>query len=227
MKTLVLITARGGSKGIPNKNIKQLAGKPLILYSIEAALANFDATDICVSTDAQNIIDIALSAGLKVPFVRPAHLATDEASSNSVLLHALAHYEQQGMYYDTVLLLQPTSPFRNKDHIASALATYNTNIELLIGVTETNANPYNVLYEEDTSGILQKSKEGNFTRRQDCPTVWQANGAIYIINVAALKKTGNLSLLQKQKFVMDKKASLDVDTELDWQFAEFLMNQTT
>ena len=225
MKTLVLITARGGSKGIPNKNIKPLNGRPLLHYSIDVALQIFNKEDICVSTDSEAIKIVAEQKGLSVPFIRPAELAADTSGSNEVILHAIAFYEQAGKHYDALLLLQPTSPFRKKNHIEAALGMYNADTEMITGVTETEANPYNILYEEDTAGLLQKSKTGNFTRRQDCPTVWQMNGAIYLINIKALKEKGSIGLLQKQKLVMDKISSLDIDTELDWMFAEFVLER--
>ena len=225
MKTLVLITARGGSKGIPNKNIKLLAGKPLLNYTIEVALEVFNAEDICVSTDSEEIKIIAERAGLTVPFLRPAELAADNSGSNEVILHAINFYEQAGMAYDRLLLLQPTSPFRKKEHIAAAMRLYSAGTEMIAGVTETAANPYSVLYEEDENGFLIKSKTSNTVRRQDCPTVWQMNGAIYLINIKALQEKGNIALLKKQKFEMDRVSSLDIDTPLDWMFAEFVLER--
>lgn len=225
MKTLVLITARGGSKAIPGKNIKPLAGRPLVLYSIEVALEMFNAEDICVSTDSSAIKTIAEEAGLTVPFLRPAALAADNSGSNEVILHAINFYEKSGKQYDRLLLLQPTSPFRKKEHIQAALSMYTAETEMITGVKETEANPYNILYEEDAVGLLQKSKTGHFSRRQDCPTVWQINGAIYLINIKALKEKGSIALLSKQKLVMDKISSLDIDTPLDWMFAEFVMEK--
>ena len=225
MKTLVLITARGGSKGIPHKNIKLLAGKPLLHYSIEVALECFNAADICVSTDSLEIKAIAEQTGLAVPFLRPAALAADSSGSNEVILHAIDYYEQIGKQYDALLLLQPTSPFRKKEHLQAALALYSSQTEMITGVKETEANPYNILYEEDEKGLLQKSKNGHFTRRQDCPVVWQMNGAIYLINIKALSSKGSIALLNKQKLVMDKVSSLDIDTPLDWLFAEFIIEK--
>ncbi|MES2776749.1 MAG: acylneuraminate cytidylyltransferase family protein [Bacteroidota bacterium] len=225
MKTLVLITARGGSKGIPNKNIKPLAGKPLLNYSIEAALEVFNAADICVSTDSAEIKVVAENAGLVVPFLRPAELAADNSGSNEVILHAIKFYEAAGKNYDTLLLLQPTSPFRKKEHIEAAMAMYGPETEMITGVTETAANPYSVLYEEDENGFLQRSKTSNAIRRQDCPAVWQMNGAIYLINIQALKAKGSIALLKKKKFEMDQVSSLDIDTPLDWMFAEFVLER--
>ena len=112
MKTLVIIPARGGSKGIPHKNIRPLGGKPLICRAIDHARSVAADADICVSTDDPEIIRTVEDYGLHVPFVRPACLATDSCGTYEVLLHALDHYEQQGIHYDAIVLLQPTSPFR-------------------------------------------------------------------------------------------------------------------
>ena len=125
MKILVIIPARGGSKGIPHKNIKPLNGKPLIYYTIDCARAICDDADICVSTDDDEIIQVVEDYGLKVPFKRPAELATDTAGTYEVLLHALNYYEQQGRHYDVVMLLQNTSPFRAAEHVKEAITLYS------------------------------------------------------------------------------------------------------
>ena len=114
MKTLVVIPARSGSKGLPDKNIKLLNGKPLIHYSIEVAQKVFSNQDICVSTDSQKYISVAEMTGIQVPFLRPEELANDTATTQEVLLHCIKFYESRDMFYDYVLLLQPTSPLRKK-----------------------------------------------------------------------------------------------------------------
>ena len=124
MKTLFLIPARGGSKGIPRKNIKEFAGKPLILYAVEQAMALADTQDICVSTDDMEIKSVVENHGLPVPFLRPAELASDKAGSYETMLHALNFYQTQGIQYDTLILLQPTSPFRTVQHIREAWKIY-------------------------------------------------------------------------------------------------------
>lgn len=225
MKTLALITARGGSKGIPGKNTKLLGGKPLLHYTIDVAREFLSDEDICLSTDADYIIQCAEAAGLSVPFKRPQELASDSATSNDVIFHALDFYEKQGRHYDRLLLLQPTSPFRRKEHIAAALEAFDDATEMIVGVKETDANPYYVLFEEDAQGVLQKSKAASFTRRQDCPKVWQINGAIYLIAVNKLKERGDIVLLHKKKLLMDAVSSVDLDTPLDWDFAEFLLER--
>lgn len=226
MKYLVVIPARGGSKGIPNKNIKLLHNKPLIHYTIEAAQAIFDNAAICVSTDSPAIQATAQINGLEVPFLRPDALATDTAGTYEVLLHAIDYYEMQGQKYDALVLLQPTSPFRTSKHIAEAINCYQPNLEMLVSVKETDANPYYVLFEENEQGYLEKSKKGNFTRRQDCPKVYEYNGAIYIMNIQALKKRHHSRFKKIGKYLMPADASLDIDTPLDWAIAEFLMTKS-
>lgn len=223
MKYLVVIPARGGSKGVPKKNIKLLKNKPLIHYSVEAARALFDDADICVSTDSEEIKGIVENTGLKVPFLRPAELATDTAGSYEVLLHAINFQKEQGKFYDALILLQPTSPFRTIAHIKGALAKFSPDIDMVVSVMETKSNPYYTLFEETEEGFLVKSKEGTFIRRQDCPTVWEYNGAIYIINIASFLKRPLSNFKKIVKFEMDEMSSVDIDTELDWVIAETIM----
>ena len=154
MKVLVIIPARGGSKGIPRKNIKLFNGKPLIYYTIDCARAVCPDEDICVSTDDSEIISVVEQYGLKVPFVRPAELATDTAGTYEVLLHALDFYEKQGKHYDVVMLLQNTSPFRTAEHVKDALKLFNSEVDMVVSVKESSANPYCNLFEEDSNGHL-------------------------------------------------------------------------
>lgn len=226
MKILVIIPARGGSKGIPHKNIKPLNGKPLIHYTIDEAREIVGDDDICVSTDAPEIIKCVEDYGLKVPFVRPEELATDTAGTYEVLLHALSLYEKQGRHYDVVLLLQNTSPFRKAKQIKEALALYNDNVDMVVSVKECAANPYYCVFEEDGEGYLHICKgDGNITRRQDAPRVYEYNGAIYIMNAETLKTTHMHRMQKRVKYVMDDLSSFDLDTMWDWQMAEAIVNQ--
>lgn len=225
MNILVIIPARGGSKGIPRKNIKQLHHKPLIYYTIEAAQQVFKNQDICISTDDIEIKTLVEKLGIEVPFLRPPELATDTAGTYEVLLHAIDFYEKQDKIYDSIVLLQPTSPFRNAQHIEEAIALYTNDLDMVVSVKETAANPYYVLFEENEKGYLEKSKKGNFTRRQDCPKVYEYNGAIYVINIKSLKKAPRHLLKNIKKYVMDEEVSLDIDTPFDWIIAELLMAQ--
>jgi len=223
VKYLAVITARGGSKGIPGKNTKPLNGKPLILYTVEAARRVFQDQYIYVSTDSQEIKNTVESSGLEVPFLRPAELATDTSSSEDVLKHAIKEAVKKGLLFDAVVLLQPTSPFRNEEHIQSAIIEFEKDPEsLLLSVTEARENPYYTLMEEDKEGFLQKSKEATFTRRQDCPSVWNVNGSIYIFPKKEFIE-GGFDTLSKRKFVMNALASIDLDSPSDWTIAESLL----
>lgn len=223
MKYLVIIPARGGSKGVPKKNIKLLNGKPLIYYTIEAARKLFADEDICISTDNEEIKQVVEKTGLKVPFLRPNELATDTAGTYEVLLHALNFYKNQGKEYQAIVLLQPTSPLRTEIHIQEAIDLFSKDMDMVVSVKETESNPYYVLFEENEEGFLAKSKEGNFTRRQDCPKVWEYNGAIYVINIASLlvKKMNQFEKIRK--YVMSEDSSVDIDNSLDWKVVELLL----
>ena len=226
MKVLVIIPARGGSKGIPRKNIKPLGGKPLICHTIDCARQVVADDDICVSTDDAEIIRCVEDYGLKVPFVRPAELATDTSGTYEVLSHALEYYEHQGMRYDVIVLLQNTSPFRYGEHVKEALKLYRSDIDMVVSVKETASNPYYNCFEEDEHGFLHISKgDGLFTRRQDVPKAYEYNGAIYVINPDSLKKMPLGKFPKRVKYVMDDLHSLDLDTMIDWKFAEFLIDE--
>jgi len=224
-KILYLIPARGGSRGIPGKNIKQLNGKPLIYYTIETARALASDEDICVSTDDPIIKDVVEQAGLKVPFLRPKELSSDQSGMNEVLLHALNFYKDQGKQYDLLILLQPTSPFRKMHHIQEAIACWTPGIEMVVGVKITKANPYYILFEENDQGFLSKSKVGKFNTRQECPPVYEINGAVYVIDVNCLLRRPLEAFEKIKKYVMDELSSLDLDTKLDWEFADFLVTE--
>lgn len=226
MKSLVIIPARGGSKGIPRKNIKPFMGKPLIHYAIDVARSIVDDEDICVSTDDDEIIETVQDYGLKVPFKRPDHLATDTCGTDDVLLHALNHYEQKGVEYDNIILLQCTSPFRTANHVKEALRLYTHDCDMVVSVTEAKANPYYNCFEESEEGYLKVSKgSGDIHRRQDCPKVWEYNGAVYIINTASLKKEALSKFGKVLKYEMDAIHSIDLDTPLDWEIAELIASK--
>jgi len=225
-KILCVIPARGGSKGIPYKNIKKLNGKPLIVYSIDIARQIFNDEDICVTTDDQQIIDVVENYGLHVPYVRPYFLATDQATTQDVLRHALDFYEQKGLFYNIILLLQPTSPFRLKRHLDEAINLYMNDCDMVVSVKEASANPYYNLFEEEDSGYLHISKgKGNYTRRQDAPTVWEFNGSIYVINSKSLKTSIISDFPRKIKYPMENIYSIDIDVPLDWTIAEELLQK--
>ncbi len=222
---MIVIPARGGSKGIPGKNIRMLRGKPLIQYTVEAARKLVPDNQIIVSTDSPEIKKVVENMGFPVPFLRPSELATDTAGTYEVLLHALDFYETVNPTPDKIVLLQPTSPFRNEEHIKGAVDLYEDTLDMIVSVKETASNPYYVLREENQQGFLVKSKNGNFRRRQDCPKVWEINGAIYVINPLSLRKMPLNKFSRIRKFEMDEISSHDIDTYLDWLLAETILTK--
>ncbi len=224
MSELFLIPARGGSRGIPGKNIAILDGRPLIYYTLDVALAVAPKANICVTTDSDAIIKAVKEYGLDIPFKRPENLATDASSTYDVILHAIDFYEKRQSFFDTVVLLQPTSPFRKAIHVLDALKSYHSNLDMVASVKKTKSNPYFTLFEENNEGFISLSKKGNFTRRQDCPKVYELNGAIYIMNVKSLKKHPPSKFLKVKKYLMSEEDSLDIDTPLDFFIAQTILS---
>lgn len=220
-RILAVIPARGGSKGVPGKNIKSLCGRPLIYYTLDAVKPFDTDIDICVSTDDIKIKEAVERYGIVVPFLRPEYLATDTASTAGVLLHALQFYREKGKDYDIILLLQPTSPFRQASHIREALALYREDIDMVVSVRESHAA--NVICCENTEGYLEIPLNSEALRRQDAPMYYEYNGAIYVINVRSFLETYNLIFSKRIKYLMDERSSVDIDNQLDFEYAEFLM----
>ena len=226
MKYLVVIPARGGSKGIPHKNIKPLGGKPLIYYSIDIARQFTTDENICVTTDDSEIISVVEQHGLKVPFVRPAELATDTCGSSEVIQHAYQFFAAKGIQYDAIVLLQPTSPFRKVEFIKEAVALYDESIDMVTSVRPAACNPYYDGFEENKDGLLQISKgDGTIARRQEAPKVWQQNGSIYVINPKSLVDKGMGGFTKIKKYAMPEAYSVDLDTMLDWKMAELFIKE--
>ena len=216
--TLFVITARGGSKGLPGKNIKNLCGKPLIAYSIDVARAFTEDENICVSTDSQEIIDVVEKYGLKVPFVRPPYLATDTASSSDVLVHAINFYKNKGKEYRRLCLLQPTSPLRTVKDVEGALSLYRDDIDMVVSVTKSHAPA--VLCNDNDDGFVNLVYNKHAGGRQSLPTFYEFNGAIYVINVEALKLKGLGGFDKRIKYVMSKETSIDIDDIYDFMLIE-------
>ena len=221
MKVLYLIPARGGSKGIPHKNIKLLNGKPLIQYSIEVARELADDTDICLSTDDLQIKDVAERLGLNVPFLRPDYLASDTAGTSDVIVHALDFFAKQGKVYDVVVLLQPTSPLRTAQNVRDCLAMYSPKDDMVTTVKESSVSA--VLCRENSDGYLEKVFGKGNVRRQDAEKLYEYNGAVYAINAKAVKEKGLGGFSKVKKCLMSEENSVDIDTMLDWQFVETIM----
>lgn len=223
--TLWLIPARGGSKGIPDKNVKPFCGKPLVCRAAEQALALAAPGDVVfVSTDSTKIREAALSCGDIVPFMRPDELASDTSSSYSVIMHALQEFGRRGKRFEKVVLLQPTSPLRTLDDIKAALSLWNPDADMVVSVCEAKTNPYYNAFETDAEGFLHISKgDGRYTRRQDAPKVWEYNGAVYVMTTASLEKSPMSSFRKIIPSPMPSSRSADLDTPSDWLIAEALM----
>lgn len=223
-KTLWLIPARGGSKGIPDKNIKPFCGRPLVCRAVEQALACAAGEDVVfVSTDSVRIKDAAESCGISIPFMRPDELATDTASTYSSIMHALREFEARGITFSRVVLLQPTSPFRTTDDINRAMKLWSPDLDMVVSVCAAKTNPYYNAFETDDDGLLHISKgDGMFTRRQDAPEVWEYNGAVYVMTVSSLIQGPIGSFTRVMPSPMPSARSIDLDSPEDWIIAESL-----
>ncbi|MDE5920842.1 MAG: acylneuraminate cytidylyltransferase family protein [Paramuribaculum sp.] len=222
--TLVIIPARGGSKGIPDKNIKPLAGKPLLLYTVDLARQLFPDSHIILSTDSQQIALTARTSGLPVPYMRPPHLATDSAPTRDALLHVMDWADTRGIPYDKVCLLQPTSPLRTADDIQRCIDRYTPAVDMVTTVRPAATNPYYNCYETDTDGFLHISKgDGCIVRRQEAPPAWEFSGSVYIINPASLRATEIGRMTRRVPVEVPSERSIDLDTPLDWAVAETLL----
>ncbi len=224
-KSLYIIPARGGSKGIPRKNIKLLCGKPLLHYSIEVARQLSPDQNIIVSTDDAEIADIARQTGLPVPYMRPAELATDTSGSREVIIDVMEYADSVGIKYDNVVLLQPTSPLRTVDDVFRCLGLYTSDIDMVVSVVEASSNPYYNCFEIDAvSGFLRISKgDGHYIRRQDAPHLWEYNGAVYVINPKSIRKMPLGAFPRCVPCEMPRYRSIDLDTPIDWAIAEMIM----
>jgi len=181
--------------------------------------------DICLTTNDIDVVEAAEGAGYTVPFLRPHDLAADNTGMREVMLHAIEFYRSHGKIYDRLVLLQPTSPFRQAEHVQAALDAYSDDLDMVVSVCESKANPYYVLFEEDSEGFLVKSKTGNYTTRQEAPKVWQLNGAVYVFNINSLESKSTADFTKIRKIVMEQIYSIDLDTELDWKYALLLNSE--
>jgi len=226
---LGIIPARGGSKRIPSKNIRSLAGKPLLTWTIEATLQSRFLDAAVVSTDDAEIAEIAAEAGLPVPFMRPAELATDTATTFSVIRHALTEWEKHfEAQVDYVVVLQPTSPLRTAEHIDQAVAlTLERGAQGIASVCPVEHPPewMNVLPPDDSlKGFLPSEAMG--MRSQDFPQRYRLNGAVIIIAAEAVRAGVDFWELEKTfAYRMDAIDSVDIDSELDFLLAETILRQ--
>jgi CMP-N,N'-diacetyllegionaminic acid synthase len=218
---LAIIPARGGSKGIPRKNLREIGGKPLIAWAIEAGRKSQYIDRLILSSDDLEIISVAQSWSCEVPFVRPAELAKDETPGIEPVLHTLKALTEK---YDYIVLLQPTSPLRLAEDIDSCLETcLNHQAPACVTVTEVDQSPF-WMYRLNNSRHLVPliDQEDSFTRRQDLPQVYILNGAVYVAQTAWLQQQRTFVTAETVACVMPRERSLDVDAEWDLQICESL-----
>ena len=223
-KTIATICARGGSKGLPGKNIRAFAGRPLIVHTILQALRCEHVAGVYVSTDDPAIADIARGAGAQVPYLRPAELATDAAPKLPVIEHLVRYLEAEGANIARIVDLQPTSPLRGSADIEAALALH-PEAELVVSVTAAHDNPYFNLVEAQPDGSVRLSKGDGSARRQDTPQVYALNGSIYVWQRAALARAAEQGLwsVQAVPYEMPRWKSVDIDDLEDFEYAEWLL----
>ena len=225
-KVLVVIPARGGSKRVPGKNKRFLGGQPLVSWTIQTATSALDAK-VVVSTDSADIADIARKYdGIDV-FMRSPQYATDEASVIDVILEVLNYYEGKGVYFESTLLLQPTSPFRTIESIQEAIALYErSNGESIVSVSPAATHPYWCKKVEHGNLLPFDDKFDANIRSQDLPPVYQLNGSIYLSSVKNIKENKSLYSKKTKAFIIDnEEEAVDIDTPFDWLIAEAIANR--
>ena len=225
MKILALIPARGGSKRLPGKNVRSLGGKPLIVWSIDAARNIPEICDILISTDDAEITTICKEAGALVPWLRPAELATDTASSIDTALHALDWYEAEKGKVDGLLLLQPTSPFRTKETVCKGIELYKKNSQqTVLVVSPSHAHPMWTLRMDGEYLVPFVQDHGFGTRSQDLPPAYVVNGGFYLISPTELRAGRSFMGIKTIPLLMESPhEALDIDTEWDFNMAELIL----
>ncbi len=227
MRILALILARGGSKRLPGKNIRLLGGRPLIGWSIDTGKLIPEVCDILVSTDDPKIQDVAKGLGAYTPWLRPKELSADNSSSVDAALHALDWYESKHGVVDGLLLLQPTSPFRRIEKIKEGVELFSTHkCDSVLGVSPTHAHPKWTFTIENNILSPFLSDHGLNTRSQDLESAYIVNGSFYLISPDALRQEKSFFIEGALPLVIDSSIeSLDIDTEQDWQYAEYCLNK--
>jgi len=222
---IAIIPARGGSKRLPGKNIKNLAGKPMIAWTIEAALESQVFDYVFVSTDDEKIAEVAKTAGAKVPFLRPAELASDEATTNDVVTHLVKWFEQEhSNQTSTITILQPTSPLRNAQHIKEAMQLMSEkSAKAVVSVCEVEY-PIQFCNTLGNDGSMDGFiKPENLKRTQELDPYYRLNGAIYLFERSYVGKLTDLYSKGTYAYVMDTKNSTDIDTLEDFQKVELIL----
>ncbi|WP_416141359.1 cytidylyltransferase domain-containing protein [Lysinibacillus capsici] len=220
---LVVVPARGGSKGVPRKNIRLLAGKPLIEWTFQAAVKSKYIDRIVLSSEDDEIIEVAKSVGYDVPFKRPHELALDDTHGIEPILHAIKECEG----FDYVMMLQPTSPLRTVEDIDKFIEQFfEKKAKSSVSVCEPSKSPYWMYEVEENGGLKPLLPEFALVpRRQALPTVYSLNGALYMAEVSWLQQTRNFMSEETISYIMPQERSYDIDTMLDFCICEFLLNR--
>ena len=226
MKILCTICARGGSKGVKNKNIKLLNNKPLIGYTIETAKSWGKFDSIIVSTDSEDIKKVAEEYGIRVPFKRPEELSGDSVGKLDVIKHAVKFLEDQGEFYDVIIDLDATSPMRYVEDIENAYQKLiNNNLDIVYSVCKARKNPYFNMVEIDEDGVprLVKNLGKQVLSRQAAPAVYEMNASIYVYRKDFLLNIKTLFVDKSDIYVMPPERSVDIDDEIDFNFVEYML----
>lgn len=227
MRVLGLITARGGSKGVPRKNIRLLCGKPLLQYTAEAALAAAALQRVVLSTDDEEIAQVGRDCGLDVPFLRPLELARDDTPTLPVLQHAVRFLEENGACFDAICLLQPTNPLRRAADIDGCVALWkNGNADAVMTVLPVPAeyNPHWVYFQQGDGTLFLSTREAApLPRRQQLPAAYHREGSVYVVSRDVLMQQNSLYGSRLLGYAMNAERSINIDTPEDWRRAEQLL----
>ena len=223
MKNIAIIPARSGSKGVKDKNIRNLRGKPLIAYTIEAAIRSGEFDEVMVSTDSEKYAEIAKQYGATVPFLRSMETASDTASSWDMVEEVLKCYRKLGREFDTFCLLQPTSPLRTANDISGAYQLFRDKAQFaVVSVCEAEHSPLWCGHLPDNRELIDFISLDAQKRRQDAGKYYRLNGAIYIVNVKRFKEEKNLYQKGSFAYIMSQERSVDIDTEIDFKLASVI-----
>lgn len=229
-KVLAIIPAREGSKGVKNKNIKSLNGKPLILYTIEEAKKSDQIDKIVVSTDSTEIADLSKIHGVEVPFIRPKKLSTDSSLTYDVVKHCLEYYKSNGDHFDIILLLQPTTPFRTVETINKSVKILKNKsvYTSVVSVVDVEGNHPFRMKEIKDNYLINYIDQGfeNMNPRNELPKVYIRSGAIYAILTKNFYEEQSLVSNLCSPIILDKIETINIDSPLDFEFCEFILNKT-
>jgi CMP-N-acetylneuraminic acid synthetase len=227
MRVLGIVTARGGSKGIPRKNRRHLAGKPLLQYTAEAALAAARLARVVLSTEDAEIAELGRRCGLDVPFLRPEELARDETPTLPVVQHAVRELEEVGEFYDAVCLLQPTTPFRRPEHIDGCidlLEQHDADTVITVLLVPPKYNPHWVYFQDDTGALRLSTGEAvPIPRRQDLPRAYHREGSVYVTRRDVVIAQNSLYGNRVLGYVLEGEESVNIDSMADWERAEQIL----